>query len=181
MSFDQRHNRRGEVIDTPKQTPPPRRTLSSFPAFAGTTDEVLPPRQKDMTLQLLAFPDGAMLARRVTAAVLECWQWPGDHDTALLVMDELFSNACAATPEGPVWAGATWEPDGVELQVWDQSPLLPTAPALPADDAVDGRGNYIVKALTIRSGTTPTALFNGGGKVVWGMVPTFAHERVEAL
>jgi hypothetical protein len=176
MNFDQRCPR-AEVLDATEQPPRRRRSRTSFLSFADSTDSVLPPRQKDLTLQLLAFPDGAMLARRVTEAVLECWEWPGDHDAALLVMDELFSNACAATPEGPVWAGVTWEPDGVKLQVWDQSSLLPAAPALPADDALNGRGNYIVQALTIRSGTTPTELFNGGGKVVWGVVPTIVPRR----
>src|SRR5689334_20209457 len=138
-------------------------------AFA---DVLLPPRQRDAVLQLYAFTDGSKLARSHTRAVLELWEWQGDHDSAVLVIAELFSNACAATPEGPVWVRVSWEKDGVLLEVWDESPLLPAAPRLPGPDAEDGRGNFVIEALTIRRGSTATEWLDGGGKVVWGVVPT---------
>jgi hypothetical protein len=176
MSFDHRHHR-AEVLDALEQT-----SLHRDRAFLSSAEPAsdVPPRQKDVALQLYAFPDGSQLARRLTQAILELWEWPGDHDAALIVMAELFANACDAAPETPLWAGVAWEPDGVKLQVWDQSPFLPPAPSLPENDALNGRGNYIVQALTIRRGANPTELFNGRGKVVWGVVPTIAPEPLEA-
>lgn len=172
MSFDWRH--RAEVLGAQEQAPTHR--IPTFLSFAGAADAVLPPQQKDAALQLYAFADGSRLARAHTRAILNVWGWAGDHDTAVLVIAELFSNACNATPEGPVWVRVAWESDGVLLEVWDQSPVLPPAPHLPSDDAENGRGNVVIETLTIRRGATATDLLHGGGKVVWGVVPTHARE-----
>ena len=74
-----------------------------------------------------------------------------------------------------MWVRVAWEKDGVLLEVWDESPLLPAAPRLPGADAEDGRGNFVIEALTIRRGSTATEWLDGGGKVVWGIVPPAAR------
>jgi hypothetical protein len=172
MSFDRHHH--AELLDTPEQARP--RRIPTFLSFAGAAGVVHPPQQRDAVLQLYAFTDGSKLARAHTRAILQVWEWAGDHDSAVLVITELFSNACAATPEDPVWVRVAWESDGVLLEVWDQSLLLPSTPHLPCADAENGRGNFVIEALTIRRGATVTDLLNGGGKVVWGVVPTTARE-----
>jgi hypothetical protein len=113
MSFD-RHIH-AELLDATE--PPQLRRTSAVPApvLAGPTGPAkaaCPPRQKDAVLQLYAFADGSKLARTFTRAVLEMWDWAGDHDSALLVVAELFSNAVAATPESPVWVRVAWGPRG---------------------------------------------------------------------
>jgi hypothetical protein len=56
-------------------------------------------------------------------------------------------------------------------EVWDPSPLKPPASRLPEVDAENGRGNFVIGALTLRHGSTATEWMNGGGKVVWALVP----------
>jgi hypothetical protein len=170
MSFDRRTH--AEVLDATENTPLRRTPTLPAPVLASPAKTACPPRQKDAVLESYAFAEGSKLARTFARAVLEMWDWAGDHDSVLLVIAELFSNAVAATPECPVWVRVAWDPEGVLCEVWDQSRLTPPASRLPEVDAENGRGNFVIGALTLRHGSTVTELLNGGGKVVWGLVPT---------
>ncbi|GAB1822571.1 ATP-binding protein [Herbidospora sp. RD11066] len=122
-----------------------------------------------MVLGLPAEERSLGVVRRAVAAALSAWGFDDLVDDSRLVIDELATNAVAELPGAWIEVRAEVGTDGLVLSCWDGSPNLPGAPGLPDDDAEDHRGLFIVDALSVKHGTTPTP---DQGKWVWALMST---------
>jgi PAS domain S-box-containing protein len=105
-------------------------------------------------------------ARQAAAAALA--EWGAAPETSwdlLLAASELVTNAIRHG-KAPIELRLRQIPDGVVLEVHDGSSVLP-ARRDPAPDASNGRGLYLVDAVSTSWGVRPT----GNGKSIWCVVP----------
>jgi anti-sigma regulatory factor (Ser/Thr protein kinase) len=105
-------------------------------------------------------------ARRASATVLA--EWGASPETSwdlLLAASELVTNAIRHG-DAPIELRLRQIPDGIVLEVHDGSSVLP-ARSEPAPDASNGRGLYLVEAVSSSWGVRPT----GNGKSIWCVVP----------
>lgn len=128
------------------------------------------PSEQDFVLHLRAYENSAVVARRLTGLALDVWRWQGDRDGPLTVVGELFANACQAAPGQNVRLRVAWTSEGVRLECRDPAPCRPPAPSLPDDLSENGRGLYLIAALSRRYGIAagaPPEL----GKTLWAVLP----------
>lgn len=123
------------------------------------------------SLLLGALPSAVPCARLHARQVLWEWDLAGVAETAELLLSELVTNAVQASQD-------TYQPVNVHLsasrarllvEVWDGSTHPPVPRDLendvPALDTEDGRGLFLVEALSEEWGWYPTR--NPEGKVTW--------------
>lgn len=128
-------------------------------------------------LQLGALPTAVGCARWHTRALLAEWGLTGQEELAEvteLLVSELLTNAYQTTVERdlhtPIALRLSSNREHVLIEVWDSNPTAPTAPSseLPPDDAVNGRGLFLVHSLAAR--WSWYSLRYWGGKVIWAEV-----------
>lgn len=101
-------------------------------------------------------------ARRLVDEAVTAWGVsPEVAEDAALVVTELVSNAVDHAT-GPLELTVSRTPDGLRVEVADQSPAMPQPRPVQVDSA-RGRGLIIVAALSRDWGTSPRAV----GKAVW--------------
>lgn len=101
-------------------------------------------------------------ARQVVREAAAQWGLSEDlSDDAQLVVTELVSNGIDHG-ECPLTLTVTRRSSGMLVEVYDRSPLLPQVRPVDPTSA-RGRGMQLVRALSVRWGTTPES----PGKVVW--------------
>lgn len=105
-------------------------------------------------------------ARRLVSARLESWGVGEDaHDTALLVVSELFTNAIVHTGGHLVSCELRAGADSLRVTVQDQG-SAPTGPHVcRGTEGERGRGLLLVEAVSRAWGTYDTA--SGTGRAVW--------------
>ncbi|WP_433262307.1 ATP-binding protein [Actinosynnema sp. CS-041913] len=101
-------------------------------------------------------------ARRLVGEAVATWGMSPDvAEDAALVVTELVSNAVDHA-SGPLELTVSRTPQGIRIEVADQSPTMPQPRPVEVESA-RGRGLIIVAALSQDWGTSPT----GTGKTVW--------------
>jgi anti-sigma regulatory factor (Ser/Thr protein kinase) len=102
------------------------------------------------------------LARRFVDDALSAWDRGHDHDTAVLLANELVTNAVLHA-RSPVTVTVRHEPPVVTVEVKDQSDRCPRrVRAKPT--SISGRGIGLVEAMADDWGVRSLP---GNGKVVW--------------
>ncbi len=106
-------------------------------------------------------------AHRVLEWALRDWRIEGDAaDNTRVVLSEMVTNALSHSLE--VFRLALHvHPEQIVVEVWDGADGLPRV-GLPEGLAVNGRGMFLVDALSKEWGVRPEA---EGGKTVWAKVP----------
>lgn len=152
----------------PGLAPPPLRAAPSRPALARPGPVV-----RETHLELGPVDTAPGCARGLLREFLGCWGLAHLRDPGDEITTELVSNAVAASvataPEGgeprPVTVWLTLRDGELCIWVWDPDPAPPPRDQpLPADDAEDGRGLFMVNAFSKRWGYCPG---RRGGKYVW--------------
>ncbi|MFJ8076898.1 ATP-binding protein [Streptomyces sp. NPDC096176] len=117
-------------------------------------------------------------ARKLTSARLESWGVEGDpHDTALLVVSELFTNAIVHTGGHLVACELLSGADRLRITVQDQG-TTPTGPQVcRGAEGERGRGLLLVETVSCAWGTHDAA--PGTGRVVWAELPREARTTPE--
>lgn len=130
-----------------------------------------------------AAPESVALARRATIAVLDAWACPVDRDVAVLLVDEVFTNAVlhgvVGSPEGArVTVEFVSSSDGLHVEVHD--PTQGAGGRLTACHAGAhsecGRGLDLVEALSARWGSKDTP----NGKFVYFDIPVSSADAEAA-
>ena len=116
------------------------------------------------TAELVPSSDAPSRARRLVAEALRQWRWTGDHQAALLIVNELAANAVVHA-RSPLRVCITCRGDLVRISVAD---LHPGGPLLagPSPRQTSGRGLEIVAALADRWSHD----VDGRGKQVWAEI-----------
>jgi hypothetical protein len=132
-------------------------SLPDAPARAGGADDMA-------TAGLAPSSDAPGRARRLVAQALAQWEWTGDHQAAVLIVNELSANAVVHA-RSPLWVCVTRRDDLVRISVAD---LDPGGPILldPSRYEASGRGLGIVAALADRWGHD----IDARGKEVWAEI-----------
>jgi anti-sigma regulatory factor (Ser/Thr protein kinase) len=128
-------------------------------------------------LELGALITAPACARGHTQQLLWEWGLARLTDSSVAVVSELVTNAVETTIRhqlaSPIALRLSSNGQQVLIEIWDADPTPPQVPALdvnrlPQADAEDGRGLFIVEALSERWGcyTAETR----GGKVIWAEV-----------
>ncbi|PNE36261.1 ATP-binding protein [Streptomyces noursei] len=123
-------------------------------------------------------PAGATSARQEIAEGIRAWATslePELLDAAELVTSELITNAVRHAHDGPITAGVDLDGQALRIAVIDTSADIPEI-ALPDDDAEDGRGLFLVAALSDRYGFDPLP----SGKCCWAEFEFSASLRTVA-
>ena len=112
---------------------------------------------------------GVASIRALVREALGEWPVDAEPDDALLVVSELVTNSIRHG-KAPIEFRMRLDESGGEnrlvVEVSDAEPIPPSTPVL-TPDAPNGRGMFIVSALTTTWGTRPT----GAGKSVWCTLP----------
>jgi anti-sigma regulatory factor (Ser/Thr protein kinase) len=128
-------------------------------------------------LELEALITAPACARLHSQQLLWEWGLGGLADSTIAVVSELVTNAYETTVrhglDTPIALRLSSNGQQVLIEVWDADPTPPQVPALDADrlpqpDAEDGRGIFLVGALSERWNCY--AVEARGGKVVWAEV-----------
>jgi anti-sigma regulatory factor (Ser/Thr protein kinase) len=128
-------------------------------------------------LELGALPTAPACARAHTKQLL--WEWGLSRlaDTSEAVLSELVTNALETTMRHqlgtPIRLRLSSNGQTALIEVWDAGSTPPRLPALnahhlPLADAEDGRGLFLVAALSERWSCYTTTAYSG--KVVWAEV-----------
>jgi anti-sigma regulatory factor (Ser/Thr protein kinase) len=123
-------------------------------------------------LDLDALPTAPGCARAWTRQMLSEWRLVSLSDTAEVVVSELATNAMLASRRiGRQLIRLTLAADQGELTIMvrDDCPGSPQ-PKNAGDDEENGRGLFLVEALSSRSGWHPSG-DGAAGKVVWAVLP----------
>jgi anti-sigma regulatory factor (Ser/Thr protein kinase) len=123
-------------------------------------------------LDLDALPTAPGCARAWTRQMLSEWRLVGLSDTAEVIVSELATNAMSASRRiGRRFIRLTLMLDQSELTIMvrDDCPGSPE-PKNASDDEENGRGLFLVEAMSSRSGWHPSA-DGAAGKVVWAVLP----------
>ncbi len=107
-------------------------------------------------------PVSARQARRFVTEALASWSLDAVTDEAVLLTSEVVTNALLHTGTGQIQLRLVLLPDGVRIEIVDDSPTLPR-PRHYSADAGTGRGLALVEAASRSWGARPTER----GKVVW--------------
>ena len=163
------------ITDSPAASTRPE-AASGVTALPIRTKRTRPGPEKPDTSLILGPIDTAPAAARATLRLsLRIWGYPHLTDDAEAITSELITNAITtsrdkAPPDTEpchITFRLTVEADDGELciRVWDPDPTPPPRDEpLPDDDAENGRGLFIVNALSSRWGWHPGP---NGGKFVW--------------
>lgn len=119
-------------------------------------------------LGLLAESPSLAIVRKLTKGAVRSWSLAHLLEGAVVIINELGTNALAAAPGKWIEIRLTLDPEGVLLECWDPSPDLPLANGIFCEDAEGGRGLRIVAALATRHGVTRDP--NREGKTVWAIL-----------
>ncbi|MFD7496054.1 ATP-binding protein [Streptomyces sp. NPDC059832] len=119
---------------------------------------------------LPAHPESVAGARRLTRARLDKWQLDGDaHDSALLIVSELVTNAVVHTMSSRVVCELRRLDRRLRIAVQDQG-HQPGGPQLRrTTDDEHGRGLLLVDAMCSSWGSRDAG--NGSGRIVWAELP----------
>jgi len=149
----------------PGLTPLPARTQRTRPG----------PARHDTSCMLGPRDTAPADARATLRLTLTTWGLAHASDEAETVISELVTNAIRASrdkaPPGtdprPITFRLTAGNHELRIEVWDPDPTPPPPEAaLPGDDDENGRGLFIVAALTSAWGSYD----RNGGKVVWATI-----------
>lgn len=147
------------------------------------------------TIRLAAVPTAVPCARAFVQRFARRCNLSAVRENAELVCSELVTNAVVATgvrEPKPTYAmlanvavlvlRLSVVGSCLRIEVWDRSPELPERREHDEEDE-HGRGLFLVDALTVRNGVTPTR--DGTGKVVWAELPldgsSAADQETEAF
>lgn len=153
--------------------------VSPVRPFVGST-QVRPLEQPTRVLRLAALPTAPRMARMFTGQSVRLFGMSKEQgETALLLVSELVTNAVKRTGRvvGPplplptetvavVAVRLRLLADCLRLEVWDNDTTVPE-PRLQDDSAEDGRGLFLVAALSRSWGSYSPAGLGANGKVVW--------------
>lgn len=124
-------------------------------------------------LDLDALPTAPGCARAWTRQMLSEWRLGGLSDTAEVIVSELATNAMRASRRigrQLIRLTLTLEQDELTILVRDDCPGSPQ-PGNASEDAENGRGLFLVEAMSSRFGWHPSG--DGiPGKVVWAVLPS---------
>jgi anti-sigma regulatory factor (Ser/Thr protein kinase) len=121
----------------------------------------------DVEIKLSAVPESAGRAREFVRENIIEWGFAEQADDAVLIVDELASNAIEAAPDTPFVVSLRMDDGAPLLEVADSSPEQPVMRP-PDFMAEGGRGLHIVGALAAAWGSNPVP----GGKAVWAKLKT---------
>jgi anti-sigma regulatory factor (Ser/Thr protein kinase) len=156
----------------PATSPP-----AAAPLPARTQRQRPGPAIRDRALVLGALDTAPRAARASLRECLSAWKLPHLQDDAELILDELVTNAVAASraaaPESEAPAAITIkiavERDELRLQAWDPDPIPPPLDYAPGLWDESGRGLMLIKAIAHQWGTSPGT---NGGKHVYATLRT---------
>lgn len=115
------------------------------------------------TVRLRATKAAVPASRMYIVATLEAWALTHLKDDAILIADELVSNAIRFSSDLVTLSCSISDDDEFVIEVGDPSPELPRI-GITDELEIDGRGLIIVEALSEEWGAH---LIDDGGKVVW--------------
>ncbi|MFJ6948899.1 ATP-binding protein [Streptomyces wuyuanensis] len=101
--------------------------------------------------------------RRILRSYLGLWGMPGLADDASLALTELLANVVRHVPDRRCALLIERGPDGVRVEVRDESPVLPRLLGSSPEDE-SGRGLALVDAVVHKWGVSQTG---APGKTVW--------------
>jgi anti-sigma regulatory factor (Ser/Thr protein kinase) len=123
-------------------------------------------------LDLDALPTAPGCARAWTRQMLSEWRLAGLSDTAEVIVSELATNAMRASRrigQQFIRLSLALDPGELTIMVSDDCPGCPQ-PKNVGDDEENGRGLFLVEAMSSRSGWHPSG-DGTPGKVVWAVLP----------
>jgi serine/threonine-protein kinase RsbW len=121
-----------------------------------------------LTLSVPATPTAVASARHQAAEAIQGWEADLDDEvvhTAGLVISELVTNAVRYAGCGQVSMEVRIIEAVLRVEVCDSNPVLPR-PGFPDEHSENGRGLFLVAALTDRYGAEPTPT----GKRCWAEI-----------
>ncbi|MFG2758416.1 ATP-binding protein [Streptomyces wuyuanensis] len=101
--------------------------------------------------------------RRILRSYLGLWGMPGLADDASLALTELLANVVRHVPDRRCALLIERGPEGVRVEVRDESPVLPRLLGSSPEDE-SGRGLALVDAVVHKGGVSQTG---APGKTVW--------------
>jgi anti-sigma regulatory factor (Ser/Thr protein kinase) len=107
-------------------------------------------------ISLTAGPAAAAEARTQVRAALDAWGVPVDVSVAVLLTNELVTNAITHDPGGAVMVAISCAYGQLHVDVHDTSRSMPVPVESPAVDAEFGRGLMLVANLATTWGYYPT-------------------------
>jgi anti-sigma regulatory factor (Ser/Thr protein kinase) len=102
--------------------------------------------------------------RRITRSLLAEWELSALTDATELALTELLANVVRHVPDRRCTLLILRQDTGVRVEVTDGSPRFPTPRKRLPLDAEDGRGLFLVDAVTDKWGVSPAPR---NGKTVW--------------
>jgi hypothetical protein len=106
------------------------------------------------------------MPRKLTEIALDAWGLGHLKDKAAVILSELVGNTLTVVPGSTIEVGVCWRDGWVRLEVWDESPEIPSVPATLSLDAEDGRGLWVSAHLADKFGIDPRT----PGKTIWAML-----------
>jgi anti-sigma regulatory factor (Ser/Thr protein kinase) len=107
------------------------------------------------------------ISRKLAEIALDNWDLGYLKDKAAIILSELATNAARIAPGTEIEVGVGWHDGWVRLEVWDESPEIPSVPTAPSLESEDGRGLWLSSHLADKFGIDPRS---GGGKTIWAML-----------
>lgn len=123
---------------------------------------------------LLAEEPALAIMRRLTKWAIQSWNLTPLLDDAIVVINELATNAVQAAPGHWIEMRLRRRPEGVLLECWDPAPALPSAPKPSDEEDETGRGLFIVSCMATRHGVEQHP--DRQGKTVWALLSPQAEE-----
>jgi anti-sigma regulatory factor (Ser/Thr protein kinase) len=128
------------------------------------------------TIKFRATESAVPASRLYVAQALEAWGLDALKDDAVLVVDELMSNAIRYGDDVVILECSITEEGLFRIEVWDSCADLPVL-GIAEDLDVDGRGLVLVAAYSTAWGAHPVG---GGGKVVWAALdPSYYKVQIK--
>lgn len=137
------------------------------------TDTLATDNGLEYRLTLTAHALSVRVPRKLAEIALDNWDLGHLKDKAAIILSELATNAARIVPGTEIEVGVRWRDGWVRLEIWDESPDIPSVPTALSLDSEGGRGLWLSSHLADKFGIDPRP---GGGKTIWAMLQCEATE-----